>query len=78
MDRTLEKLIFISVVEVTETNAPRGCAAILKRKMSAKADRNRAPSLTCVRLEIWGPKVQSKDANLSGKGTEYIRTVAIA
>lgn len=68
----------VGVYFPTELNASRVCTAILKEKMSAKADQNRAPSLTCVRLEIWGPKVQSKDANLSGKGTENIRTVANA
>lgn len=41
----------VGVYSPTELNASRGCTAILKGKMSAKADQNRAPSLTSVRLE---------------------------
>lgn len=41
----------VGVYFPTELNASRVCTAILKEKMSAKADQNRAPSLTSVRLE---------------------------
>ena len=42
------KSFSVGVQSLTEINAPRGCA----KNMSAFADQNHAPSLTCVRLEM--------------------------
>ena len=58
------KFVSVGVQSPTEINAPRGCAVILVKNMSAYADQNHAPSLAAARLEFvpWNQiiKVPSK------------------